>query len=140
MSGGLRRRVFHKRQPWARPTACRGLGSGLGGQTCWTHPTNCLNLSTVPNAPVNPGEPSPASLEDLSFEQALKRLEKIVEDMESEDLPLEKLLSSYQEGSRMATVCQAKLAEAELKVQQLERGAGGELKLKNVSFGSTENV
>ena len=59
----------------------------------------------------------------MPFEEALKRLETIVEAMESEDLPLETLLSRYEEGTRLAKVCQAKLADAELKIQKLEKTA-----------------
>lgn len=50
--------------------------------------------------------------------------------MESDDLPLESLLAKYEEGSRLAKICREKLSEAELKVQQLEKNAAGELKLK----------
>jgi len=66
----------------------------------------------------------------LPFEEALKKLEIIVEAMEGDDLPLESLVTKYEEGMRLAQVCQAKLAEAELKIQQLEKTAGGDLKLK----------
>ena len=66
----------------------------------------------------------------VPFEEALKKLEGIVEAMESDDLPLETLLARYEEGTRLAQICQAKLAEAELKIQQLEKNAAGELKLK----------
>lgn len=66
----------------------------------------------------------------LPFEEALKKLETIVEAMESDDLPLESLVVKYEEGMRLAQMCQAKLAEAELKIQQLEKTTGGELKLK----------
>lgn len=64
--------------------------------------------------------------EQLPFEEALKRLETIVEAMESEDLPLETLLARFDEGSQLAKVCQAKLAEAELKIQKLEKNSAGE--------------
>ena len=63
----------------------------------------------------------------------MKKLESIVETMESEDLPLENLLAKYEEGTQLARACQEKLAEAELKIQQLEKNAAGELKLKPVS-------
>jgi len=66
----------------------------------------------------------------LPFEDALKKLEGIVEAMESEELPLEALLARYEEGTRLAKVCQEKLAEAELKIRQLEKNAAGEMKLK----------
>ena len=67
---------------------------------------------------------------DLAFEEALKKLEGIVESMESDELPLETLLARFQEGTRLAKICQSKLTEAELKIQQLERNASGELTLK----------
>ena len=41
-------------------------------------------------------------------------------------MPLETLLARYEEGTRLAAVCQAKLAEAELKVKQLEQRADGQ--------------
>ena len=66
----------------------------------------------------------------LPFEEALKKLEAIVEAMEAQDLPLESLLARYQEGTALAQLCQAKLNEAELKIQQLEKNAKGELTLK----------
>ncbi|HUA38827.1 MAG TPA: exodeoxyribonuclease VII small subunit [Candidatus Sulfopaludibacter sp.] len=66
----------------------------------------------------------------LPFEEALKKLEGVVEAMESQDLPLEALLARYEEGTRLVKVCQEKLAEAELKIRQLEKDAAGELKLK----------
>ena len=50
--------------------------------------------------------------------------------MESDELPLETLLARYEEGMRLVKICQEKLAEAELKIQQLEKNAAGELKLK----------
>ncbi len=87
----------------------------------------------MPNAPKNAGPNNPAKAAALSFEEALKKLEAIVETMESEDLPLEDLLSRYEEGTRLAKTCQEKLAEAEVKIQQLEKTMAGEMKLKTVS-------
>jgi exodeoxyribonuclease VII small subunit len=66
----------------------------------------------------------------LPFEDALKKLEGVVEAMESGDLPLETLLARYEEGARLVKICQEKLAEAELKIQQLEKNTAGEIKLK----------
>ena len=70
----------------------------------------------------------------MPFEDALKRLETIVEAMESEDLPLETLLAKYEEGTRLAKICQEKLSEAEVKIQQLEKTAAGEVKLKPLAL------
>ena len=72
------------------------------------------------NNPANP----------LPFEDALKKLEGIVEAMEADDLPLETLLAKYEEGSKLVTLCRGKLSEAELKIQQLEKNADKEMKLK----------
>jgi exodeoxyribonuclease VII small subunit len=75
------------------------------------------------------GSNSPAK-SSLPFEEALTKLEGIVEAMESGDLPLELLLARYEEGVKLSKVCQEKLAEAELRIQQLEKTAAGEMKLK----------
>jgi exodeoxyribonuclease VII small subunit len=84
---------------------------------------------TVPNTPKSAGQTS-AAKGAMPFEDALKKLEAVVEAMESEDLPLETLIKRYEEGVRLVQVCQAKLAEAEVKIQQLEKNAQGEIKLK----------
>jgi len=83
----------------------------------------------VPNPPKTAG-PNSSAKANLPFEEALKKLETIVDAMESGDLPLESLLGKYEEGMKLAQVCQEKLAEAELKIQQLEKTASGEMKLK----------
>ena len=75
----------------------------------------------------------------MPFEDALTKLESIVDAMESGDLPLESLIAKYEEGVKLARVCQEKLAEAELKIQQLEKTSGGELKLKPLSLESSED-
>ena len=86
------------------------------------------------------GAREPAKAELLPFEEALKQLESIVEAMESQDLPLETLLGKYEAGTRLARICQEKLAEAELKIQQLERNAAGEMKLKSISSDESEQL
>ena len=75
---------------------------------------------------------------NLPFEEALKRLEDIVDSMENHDLALESLLAKYEEGTRLAQNCQTRLAEAEVKIQQLERKSNGQFALKPLSSGSTE--
>ncbi|HYG36601.1 MAG TPA: exodeoxyribonuclease VII small subunit [Clostridia bacterium] len=90
------------------------------------------------SASKNAGANNPAKAGSLPFEEALKKLEAIVEAMESEDLPLETLLSKYEEGTQLARICQDKLAEAELKIQQLEKNAAGEMRLKPLSPDQSE--
>jgi exodeoxyribonuclease VII small subunit len=74
--------------------------------------------------------------ESPPFEEALKKLEDVVEAMEGGDLPLETLLAQFEEGTRLVKVCQSKLEEAELKIQQLEKNAAGELVLKPWASGA----
>ena len=57
----------------------------------------------------------------LSFEAALGKLESIVEAMESGDVPLAELLAKFEEGSKLLKVCETRLKDAELKIEQLKK-------------------
>jgi exodeoxyribonuclease VII small subunit len=72
---------------------------------------------------------------EIEFETALKKLEGIVENLETGDLSLEQALKQYEEGVRMADICSKRLTEAEKKVEVLMKTGG---KLKAVPF-STES-
>ena len=61
----------------------------------------------------------------LSFETALGKLETIVEAMESGDVPLAELLAKFEEGSKLLKVCEARLKDAELKIEQLKKQKDG---------------
>ena len=86
----------------------------------------------MPNHSKGAGPNSPAK--NPPFEEALQKLEGVVEAMEADDLPLETLLAKYEEGAKLVKICQEKLAEAELKIQQLEKNAAGEMKLQPVNL------
>jgi len=60
-----------------------------------------------------------------SFEDALARLETIVESMESGEVPLAELLAKFEEGNTLLKVCEARLKEAELKIEQLKKQKDG---------------
>ncbi|MBL9204189.1 MAG: exodeoxyribonuclease VII small subunit [Opitutaceae bacterium] len=61
----------------------------------------------------------------LSFETALERLEGIVESMESGDIALADLLSRFEEGNQLLKVCEARLKDAELKIELLKKQKDG---------------
>ncbi|MEZ5405058.1 MAG: exodeoxyribonuclease VII small subunit [Verrucomicrobiia bacterium] len=61
--------------------------------------------------------------EPTNFEVAMERLEKIVEEMENAELPLEDILQRYEEGTRLKKFCEEKLKEAEKRVQQIQPDA-----------------
>jgi len=59
-----------------------------------------------------------------SFEQALARLEKVAERLESPDTPLEEAVGLYEEGVRLATLCANRLEQAELRISELQPDSG----------------
>ncbi len=62
------------------------------------------------------------------FEEALKKLEKIVSKLEEGDIPLEESLKLFEEGIRLSRFCNEKLDEAEKRVEILLKGKNGILK------------
>lgn len=56
------------------------------------------------------------------YEDALSELERLVQAMESAQLPLDQLLSSYQRGAELLTFCRARLEAVEQQVKVLEDG------------------
>jgi exodeoxyribonuclease VII small subunit len=75
---------------------------------------------------------------EISFETAMERLEKIVEEMESSKLPLEELLVRYEEGIRLVNVCNQRLAFAESRIETLSR-AGNERQQSSGSATSQDS-
>ena len=65
--------------------------------------------------------------EEIRFEDALTRLEEIVEKLEEGDLPLEESLSAFEEGIKLSRICAKLLNEAERKVEILIKGEDGQL-------------
>ncbi|HEY1109108.1 MAG TPA: exodeoxyribonuclease VII small subunit [Opitutaceae bacterium] len=63
----------------------------------------------------------------LTFEAAIGRLESIVESMEAGDVPLADLLAKFEEGSKLLKVCESRLKDAELKIEQLKKQKDGSL-------------
>ena len=59
------------------------------------------------------------------FEEAVKRLQAIVEKLERGDLPLEQSMESFAEGMQLVQLCHQKLEEAEKKVQILTKDPQG---------------
>lgn len=62
---------------------------------------------------------------ELTFEEALKKLERIVADLENGDLPLEESLERYEEGIRLSKVCARKLEAVKRKVEILTKSDDG---------------
>jgi exodeoxyribonuclease VII small subunit len=67
----------------------------------------------------------------MSFEEALAQLEAIVRGLESGQQKLEDAIAAYERGAALKTHCEAKLAQAEARVQAIVARADGSLALKN---------
>ncbi|AKJ28111.1 exodeoxyribonuclease VII small subunit [Caldimonas brevitalea] len=60
--------------------------------------------------------------EPASYEEALAELERLVSELESGQLPLERLLQSYQRGAHLLAYCRGRLETVEQQVKVLEEG------------------
>ena len=80
-------------------------------------------MQPVSNAPRNTGPTGAAK--EAPFEEALKKLETIVEQMEAGELPLETMMARFEEGVRLVKTCQTRLEEAEVQIRRLDQDAAG---------------
>lgn len=62
--------------------------------------------------------------EEVSFEEAMQELEKIVERLEEGDVPLEKALAYYQEGMKLSKLCNDKLTQVQDKMTKIMNEQG----------------
>ena len=64
-----------------------------------------------------------AKKERPSFEEALVKLEKIVEKLSDEEITLEKSVELYEEGLKLSRICSETLEQATLKIEQIEKSS-----------------
>ncbi|MCX7926927.1 MAG: exodeoxyribonuclease VII small subunit [Candidatus Omnitrophica bacterium] len=67
---------------------------------------------------------------EIKFEEALKKLEKIVEELENGELSLDEALKKYQEGIELSRICASRLENAKKKIDVLVKNKKGEFELK----------
>ena len=72
----------------------------------------------MPKTPTEPKLPP-------SFETAITRLEQLVEEMDSANLPLQDLITRYEEGVQLVKVCEDRLQEAGKRIEIITRNAAG---------------
>jgi len=60
-----------------------------------------------------------SDIKDISFEDALKELEGIVDRLERGDAPLEESIDIYQRGAKLKAHCEGKLKSAQMKVEKI---------------------
>lgn len=79
-------------------------------------------------------EPIPADIAALTFEQALDALDKIVRELESGKVDLEASIAIYSRGSLLKRHCEAKLRDAQERVEKIVLGADGSVSAAPASF------
>ncbi len=57
---------------------------------------------------------------DISFEEALKDLEKIVEDLNNGDMELEKAITAYEKGIQLKNICEERLKNAQERIELIQ--------------------
>ena len=63
---------------------------------------------------------------ELSFEAALQRLEEIVRTLEKGEAPLDQSIALYREGERLKRHCEARLKDAQARIDQIALGSDGQ--------------
>lgn len=69
------------------------------------------------------------------FEEALAKLEQIVEALEGEELSLDEAIAKYEEGMKLSVQCQRKLEEAQQKIVKVQEAANGGLEEEPLEAG-----
>ena len=70
-------------------------------------------------------------MQDMNFEQAMDRLEKITAELSREGITLEESLALYEEGVALARLCNSRLEDTERKIKMLQISADGEIEEKD---------
>lgn len=69
----------------------------------------------------------PADIRKMSFEDALAEMEEIVRDLESGGVKLDDAIDGYARGAHLKKHCQAKLKDAQAKIDKISLGPDGEI-------------
>jgi exodeoxyribonuclease VII small subunit len=81
-------------------------------------------LISLDNQPGNQSYNRSGAFELVKFEECLERLEKIVQELERGEVPLEKSLTLFEEGMQLSSTCRKQLEDAEGKVEILLKQNG----------------
>ena len=60
------------------------------------------------------------TLDKMSFEEAMRELEKLVESLDKGEVSLDEAIAAYDRGSQLKDLCQKKLNEAKMKVETIQ--------------------
>lgn len=93
----------------------------------------------MPESTPEPAAPElPGADPDLSFEQAFERLEGLVREMESDEMPLSSLIEGYERGIQLHALCQKRLEEAQGRIEVIRQRADSEIAVEPFDEAATE--
>ncbi|MBP3545896.1 MAG: exodeoxyribonuclease VII small subunit [Alphaproteobacteria bacterium] len=72
---------------------------------------------------------SDETIENLSFEEALTKLEVLVRELEAGKVKLDDAVSAYEQAIKLKKFCENKLNDAKLKIEKIETTSNGNLSL-----------
>ncbi|MEL6485861.1 MAG: exodeoxyribonuclease VII small subunit [Pseudomonadota bacterium] len=72
-----------------------------------------------------PGTAPAAEIEQMSFEDALRALEEIVQQLERGDVPLDQSINLYERGEKLRAACQTRLDAAQARIEKIVTSADG---------------
>ncbi|MBM9594540.1 exodeoxyribonuclease VII small subunit [Roseitranquillus sediminis] len=75
-----------------------------------------------------PDQPQAAPIDQMSFEDAMAELERVVDRLEHGDVALEESIRLYERGAKLKAHCEARLKAAEERVEALTLDAAGQPK------------
>ena len=73
-------------------------------------------------------DPGPEA--EMTYEQAMSRLDEIVQALEDTRLPLEEMVDRYEEGGRLVKICQTRLDAAQQRIELINRRSSGAVSLE----------
>src|SRR5690606_21185351 len=87
----------------------------------------------MPRATKNEKKTSAPATSPPAFEEARAQLEEMVEEMESDQIPLEELVRKNEEGTRLYRLCEKRLDEAQGRIEIIRKNRDGDTVLE--TFG-----
>ena len=72
------------------------------------------------------GGAAEAPVAEMSFEEALAELERVVDALEHGEVPLERSIDLYERGEALRVVCETRLKDAQMRVDRIVAGPDGE--------------
>ncbi|MDP4584086.1 MAG: exodeoxyribonuclease VII small subunit [Verrucomicrobiales bacterium] len=84
--------------------------------------------------------PDASDVSPPAFEDALAQLEEMVEEMESDQIPLEDLIRKYEEGTRLYRLCEKRLDEAQGRIEIIRKNRNGETVLEPFGEAATDSA